>query len=171
VQRLLYTGVLATLFPFIRVTSTYLPSPPPLPAPIVSPNHLPSITRKQLIDALSKFSTSSPQSLYTEGLIFEVIVEYIGRRWRSGESDIVENIARKLTEIEFEVRTGVESGADDRSKSKATCRRSRRPSNPHFRKLDSTSVSYPLLSSSSDLTRCRVLPFLNPIEFDPTQTD
>jgi len=56
-----------------------------------------------LIDALSKFSTSSPQSLYTAGLIFEVIVEYIGRRWRSGDSDIVENISRKLTEVEFEV--------------------------------------------------------------------
>jgi hypothetical protein len=120
VQRLLYTGVLATLFPFIRVTSTYLPSPPPLPAPIESPNHLPGITRKQLIDALSKFSTSSPQSLYTEGLIFEVIVEYIGRRWRSGESDIVENIARKLTEVEFEVRPLFKSGADDRSKSKVS---------------------------------------------------
>ena len=56
-----------------------------------------------MIDALSKFSASSPQSLYTEGLIFEVIVEYIGRRWRSGDVDIVENIARKLTEVEFEV--------------------------------------------------------------------
>jgi len=171
VQRLLYTGVLATLFPFIRVTSTYLPSPPPLPAPIVSPNHLPSITRKQLIEALSKFSTSSPQSLYTEGLIFEVIVEYIGRRWRSGESDIVENISRKLTEVEFEVRPLCKSGADDRSKCKATCRLLRPPSNPLFKKLDSYSVSYPSLSSSSDLTPCLVLHFLNPIEFDPPQID
>lgn len=70
---------------------------------MISSNHLSSITRKQLIDALSKFSTSSPQSLYTEGLIFEVIVEYIGKRWRSGDSDIVEHISRKLTEVEFEV--------------------------------------------------------------------
>jgi hypothetical protein len=147
VQRLLYTGVLATLFPFIRVTSTYLPSPPPLPAPIVAPNHLPTITRKQLIDALSKFSTSSPQSLYTEGLIFEVIVEYIGRRWRSGESDIVENISRKLTEVEFEVCPFAIDHADIRSKSRVIYQQSRLPSNPHFKKLDSCSVSYPSLSS------------------------
>jgi hypothetical protein len=169
VQRLLYTGVLATLFPFIRVTSTYLPSPPPLLAPIVSPSHLPSITRKQLIDALSEFSTSSPQSLYTEGLIFEVIVEYIGRRWRSGDADIVENIARKLTEVEFEVRPLSESEADDRSKCKETCRPSRRPFNLHFKRLDSTSVFYPLLSSLSDLMPCLVLLSPNPIEFVPTQ--
>jgi len=146
VQRLLYTGILATLFPFIRVTSTYLPSPPPLPAPIVSPSHLPSITRKQLIDALAKFSTSAPQSLYTEGLIFEVIVEYIGRRWRSGESDIVENISRKLTEVEFEVRQSTEGGADDRFKYKVTYRQSKLPFNLLYKKLDSYSASYPSLS-------------------------
>jgi hypothetical protein len=36
-------------------------------------------------------------------LIFELLVEYIGRRWRSGEGDVVEHVAKKLTEVEFEV--------------------------------------------------------------------
>jgi hypothetical protein len=103
VQRLLYTGPLATLFPFIRLTSTYLPTPPPFPPPLIAPNNLPNITRKQLIDSLSKLTSSAQQSLYTEGLVFELLVEYIGRRWRSGEKDIVDNVARKLTEVEFEV--------------------------------------------------------------------
>lgn len=103
VQRLLYTGPLAALFPFIRLTTTYLPSPPPFPPPLIAPNNLPNISRKQLIDSLSKLTSSAQQSLYTEGLVFELLMEYIGRRWRAGDKDIVEHIARKLTEVEFEV--------------------------------------------------------------------
>jgi len=84
---------------------------------------------------------------------------------------MVEHIARKLTEVEFEVSPDFMNTADCRFKSRVTCRPSRLLSNPHFRKLDSYSVSYPLLRSLSESTPCRVLPFLNPIEFDPTQTD
>lgn len=37
--------------------------------------------------------------------ILEVCLEYVGKRWRGDGEDMVGEIARKLTEIEFEVST------------------------------------------------------------------
>ena len=41
--------------------------------------------------------------MYAEGLIFELVLEYVGKKWRTEQGDVVEIIAKKLTEVEFEV--------------------------------------------------------------------
>lgn len=109
VQRLLNTGTLAILFPFIRATSPYFPSSPAFPPPLVASTSLSAITSKQLIDSLARLSRQTPlprprESLYTESLIFEVVLEYVARKWNTVQDDLVEVVGRKLTEIEFEVR-------------------------------------------------------------------
>lgn len=94
------------LFPFIRITSPYFPTSPPFPPPLIVATSLPTITRKQLIDALARLSrqTSPPRdSLYIESLISEVVLEYIARKCNAEQEDLVEAVGRKLTEIEFEV--------------------------------------------------------------------
>lgn len=108
VHRLIHGGTLSILFPFIHIASPYFTSSSPFPPPLIPAPSLATVGRKQLIDALAKLSRQRHlprDALYTEGLIFEVVLEYIGRKWRTeqGQVDVVELIGRKLTEVEFEV--------------------------------------------------------------------
>lgn len=64
-----------------------------------------NLSRKQLVEVLSRVSKEKVD-LDSEGLreqVLEVCLEYVGRRWRGEGEEVVDGIARKLTEIEFEV--------------------------------------------------------------------
>jgi hypothetical protein len=95
----LSTTAIAALFPLVELN---LPQ-------LVPASTLLNLSRKQLVDILSKISRErSIAEGSCAGLreqVLEVVLEYIGRRWRRAEEteDVVDLVARKLTEIEFEV--------------------------------------------------------------------
>ncbi|KAL1410834.1 hypothetical protein Q8F55_001777 [Vanrija albida] len=63
------------------------------------------LSRKQLIDALVRLSRDGGYPASVEARTLELVLEYVGRRWRlsaAGE-DIVDGITKKLAEVEFEV--------------------------------------------------------------------
>ncbi|TYJ58947.1 hypothetical protein B9479_000382 [Cryptococcus floricola] len=108
----LATPILTSLLPFTRLPSNpYFPTPePPLPPPLLPNSFLATLTRNQLIDALARLSKEdrliSKKLHYEQELVLEACLEYIGRRWRSPETidgNLVDDISRKLTEVEFEV--------------------------------------------------------------------
>ncbi|ODO05562.1 hypothetical protein I350_04617 [Cryptococcus amylolentus CBS 6273] len=108
----LATPILTSLLPFTRLPSNpYFPTPePPLPPPLLPNSFLATLTRNQLIDALARLSKEdrliSKKLHYEQELVLEACLEYIGRRWRSAETidgNVVDDISRKLTEVEFEV--------------------------------------------------------------------
>ncbi|WVQ75603.1 hypothetical protein IAR50_005231 [Cryptococcus sp. DSM 104548] len=108
----LATPTLTALLPFTRLPSSpYFPTPePPLPPPLLPNSSLAALTRNQLIDALARLSKedrmTSKRLHYEQELVLELCLEYIGRRWRSAESvngDVVDDISKKLTEVEFQV--------------------------------------------------------------------
>jgi hypothetical protein len=109
----LTSPTVSVFFPFLVLPSNpyfarcTIASPPSLlPADV-----LPHITRKQLIDALvtlSKARTLIMQHQHIEKSVIELCLEYIGRRWRetggrAGERNLVDLVAKKLIEVEFEV--------------------------------------------------------------------
>lgn len=114
-MQLLKKPPLAILVPFTRLTSPYFPSSPSFPPPLLGTHLLPVVTRRQLIVILVRLShqpSLQDEGVEWEKLIFEVCVEYIGRRWRMGEDDLVEGIAKKLTEVEVEVSADKSSSYD-----------------------------------------------------------
>ena len=100
------------LFPLVKFE--YDPDFPDLaetvPSQLLPASTLLNLSRNQVIDVLSK--TSRERHVVhgdANGFrqqVLEMCLEYIGKRWRGGErndADLVDSIARKLTEIEFEV--------------------------------------------------------------------
>jgi len=80
----------------------------------LSASSLLNLSKKQVIDVLTKTSQErtdvegEAQSIREQ--VLELCLEYVGKRWRGGEGKderLVDSIARKLTEIEFEVGTEV----------------------------------------------------------------
>lgn len=78
------------------------------------PSTLAHLSRRQLVDALSRIAREREDGT-TEARVLELVLEYVGRRWRSGDADVIESIARKLVEVEAEV--GLESICDERPES------------------------------------------------------
>lgn len=112
IRNALSTPLLSTLLPFTRLPANpYFPAPePPLPPSLLPNSFLPALTRNQLIDALARLSKEerliSKTLHYEQELVLELCLEYIGRRWRSSEAvaeNVVDDISRKLTKVEFEV--------------------------------------------------------------------
>jgi hypothetical protein len=109
---MLPTPVSSSLYPLLDLTPPYIAAEVGIHVP---PSLLPAstllcISRKQVIDVLSRLSR---EQVVIDGKvhgvreqIIEICLEYIGKRWRAGlggVENVVEAIARKLTEIEFEV--------------------------------------------------------------------
>jgi hypothetical protein len=101
---------MSTFLPLLNLSSN--PYFPPVPKsdrlPLIPSDKMGEISSKQLIEALVKLSKrevplSSASNI--EGLVMEVCMGYVGYSWRSGSEgeEGVEDIAKKLTEVEFEV--------------------------------------------------------------------
>ena len=115
IRRCMATPPLHTLFPFVDVPSNpYFPvTTPPAPPPLLALSSLQDISRKQLIDVLTRFSREislvrEEDGVLNEALIVEVCLEYVGRRWRErGDKGYAgfQEIAKKLSDIEFDVST------------------------------------------------------------------
>jgi hypothetical protein len=108
-RKLLSIPPLSTLFPLVSPDPySYFPkSPLDIPALPLAVG-LDGLTRKQLIDALVWISQRDITAASQGGLerkILEICLDYVGRRWRGvgdGEEGL-EEIAKTLTEVEFEV--------------------------------------------------------------------
>lgn len=87
------------LFPFALPAGA---PAPPSPNSFIPPHALPHLTRRQLAEAFVRLAREPEQPSVTEARVHELVLEYIGRRWRA-ESAVVESIARKLADVELEV--------------------------------------------------------------------
>lgn len=90
------------LFPYSLAAGAPLTSFTPS---VLVPAAFAHLSRKQLIDALVRLSREGGYPATVEARTLELLLEYIGRRWRfagAGE-DIVDGITKKLAEVEFEV--------------------------------------------------------------------
>ncbi|WOO81523.1 uncharacterized protein LOC62_03G005045 [Vanrija pseudolonga] len=90
------------LFPYALAAGAPLTSFTPS---VLVPAAFAHISRKQLIDALVRLSRDGGYPATVEARTLELLLEYIGRRWRSAVAgeDIVDGITKKLAEVEFEV--------------------------------------------------------------------
>jgi hypothetical protein len=102
---------LSTLLPFVPTTSNpYFPSLVPTEtSPLIPAFQLNDIDKQQLIDSLVKLSKREAKpGDGSDALVAEICLEYIGRRWRNGGDgegeELIEDIAKHLTEVEFEVK-------------------------------------------------------------------
>lgn len=107
----LLTPVLASLFPLVQLGSPFgVAVSDTLPPALLRPATLLSITRCQVIEILSRLSREhvvvSGEAHGIREQVLELCLEHIGHCWRAGidrSEEVVEGIARQLTEIEFEV--------------------------------------------------------------------
>ncbi|WVQ94908.1 hypothetical protein IAU59_001994 [Kwoniella sp. CBS 9459] len=109
----IHSPPLQILLPFVHLPSNaFFPSTePPLPPPLLPATSLGTISRNQLIGALARLSAENyrdgSRPFCDEPLVFELCLEYIAKRWRStevGEEGIVDQISKKLAEVEFELQ-------------------------------------------------------------------
>lgn len=88
-----------------NATNPYFPEGRNTDGPLPESSLLDSLSRTQLIDSLVRFSKlDSTRVAGMEGLVLEICLQYVGKRWREVEGEErVEEIAKELTEVEFEV--------------------------------------------------------------------
>lgn len=107
----LLTPMLASLFPLVQLGSPFgVAVSDTLPPALLRPATPLSITRCQVIENLSRLSREHVvvrgEARGIREQVLELCLEHIGQCWRAGidrSEEVVEGIARQLTEIEFEV--------------------------------------------------------------------
>jgi len=84
---------------------------------------LAGLSRRTFVDALFRL-TREPDETLAKAQVLELTLEYIGRRWREGEDNIIDAISKKLADIEAEVSslvTALLTSACDSLRSHSCC--------------------------------------------------